>query len=480
MVPESANGEAPPWRRIDTALVCAAVLAALFTRLWRIAAIPAPIFDERLEIDLARSYLIGNPAFFVHPPLEALMVAAGIRAFGDHTFSWRLPNVALGTALVAITYLLERRMFASRLAGAIAAAIMLTDGMFLVGSRIATTTMPEATFVAWSYLLAFRVAQAPAVSSRRWTLAALAITLGLALGTKLVVPLVTWALVACLLAWSVIRRTRKDSLGVAREIAATFAILAGIGAVAYLAIFIPNWRFGWWLEISDFVRYHWWAVQTHLALPTDHPQASPWWSWPLLLRPFAYWIYRTAPPAPAQVVAVWCGGNPALWWAALVAIMIVAVRTIERPSPDGVFIVLGYVAYLAMWLPVRRYIFIYDYAPPLYLAYLALAALLSALWSGTTRTWEQIAMLATLAPSMLLGLGARLGAPALAALAIIYAIMLVRGEAAYAGRLVFVTIVAAALILFVYFLPLWTPSILTTAQYSARMWLSGPGLLDWQ
>jgi dolichyl-phosphate-mannose-protein mannosyltransferase len=476
----SAIGEAPEWRPIDTIVVGTAVLAALVTRLWRIAAIPVPIFDERLTLYLARSYVSGDPALFVHPPLEALLVAAGIIVFGDHAPIWRLPNAILGTALVAITYLLGRRMFGSRLAGALAAGAVILDGMFLVSSRIATTTAVEVTFFAWSYLLALRAVQVRALGSRRRTLAALAIMLGLALGTKLAVPLVTCVLVTGLLVWSISRRRDDSRIGAAREVAATLAMLAGIGGLVYLAIFIPNWRFGWWLGIGDFVRYHLWAAQTHLALPPDHPQASPWWSWPLMLRPFAYWIYHTVPPQPVSVVAVWCGGNPALWWAGLAAVIVLTIRTVERPSPAGALIVIGYVAYLAMWLPVRRYIFIYDYAPPLYLAYIALAATLAALWMGATRAWEQIVMLATLAPTLLLGLGPRLGATALAVLTIVYLIVLARGGVNSAGRFVFLAIVAAALILFFYFLPVWMPQLLTPAQYFARMWLRGPGLLDWR
>ncbi len=476
-VAREASGicEAPDWRPVDTIVIATAVLAALVTRLWHIAAIPAPIFDERLTLYLTRSYLNGDPAFFMHPPLEALLVAASIAAFGDRAPAWRLPNVVLGTALVAITYLLGRRMFASRLAGALAAGIVLLDGMFLVSSKIATSTAAEITFIAWSYLLALRTMQVRDVAARRWTLVALGIALGLALGTKLAVPLITCALVTGFLAWFVIHEERDP-----RELVEMFAILAGIGGIAYLAIFIPNWHAGWWLGIGDLVRYHLWAAQTHLALPRDHPQASPWWSWPLMLRPFAYWIYRSAPPDPARVVTVWCGGNPALWWAGLAAVVVLAIRTAEHPSPAGAFVVIGYAVYLAMWLPVRRYIFIYDYAPPLHLAFFALAAILTALWRGTTRPWEQIVMLATLAPTLLLGLDVRLGAPTLAILAIVYVFALARGGSALAGRFVFLAIAAVALILFIYFLPLWTPWMLTPAQYSVRMWLHGPGMLNWR
>ncbi len=60
-----------------------------------------------------------------------------------------------------------------------------------------------------------------------------------------------------------------------------------------------------------------------------HPYSSPWWSWPLMLRPIAYW--QNFPPQ-GKVATIWGGGNPLLWWGALTAITITAVRALERPN----------------------------------------------------------------------------------------------------------------------------------------------------
>ncbi len=46
--------------------------------------------------------------------------------------------------------------------------------------------------------------------------------------------------------------------------------------------------------------------------------------------------------------------------------------------------------------------------------------------------------------------------------------------------LIVLAIACAALILFVDFLPLWTPWMLRPEQYTARMWLHGPGPFDWR
>ena len=40
------------------------------------------------------------------------------------------------------------------------------------------------------------------------------------------------------------------------------------------------------------------------------------------------------------------------------------------------FVAAGYIANLAMWIPIRRYLFIYSYMPALYFGLLALAGAL--------------------------------------------------------------------------------------------------------
>ena len=107
----------------------------------------------------ARHYIRAEPFLDPHPPLAKLVIAAGILLFGDHPWSWRIGNALLGILLVALTYMLGRRMFASRLAGALAASFVICDGMFLVDSRVAVIDIVYLTLAAWSYLLLFRFAE---------------------------------------------------------------------------------------------------------------------------------------------------------------------------------------------------------------------------------------------------------------------------------------------------------------------------------
>ncbi len=65
---------------------------------------------------------------------------------------------------------------------------------------------------------------------------------------------------------------------------------ASVATITYLAVFIPHYWLGWWGGISDLFKYYkdviWYEQSVSSA---THPYSSKWWSWPLMLRPIAYW-----------------------------------------------------------------------------------------------------------------------------------------------------------------------------------------------
>ncbi len=480
-----------PWLRADTIVLAALVAAAAATRLWHLGHPAEIVFDEVHFVAQARHYIRAEPFLDPHPPLAKLVIAAGILLFGDHPWSWRIGNALIGILLVALTYMLGRRLFASRLAGALAASFIICDGMFLVDSRIAVIDIVYLTFAAWSYLLLFRFAESSGHRDRRRALAAMGITLGLCLGSKLYVPGVTFLLCTGFAAYFVMATVRSQRAAplAARtwRAAGALLIVGSLSAAFYIAVFMPHFLLGWWAGIADLFHYYgdvmWYEASVKNA---THPYASPWWSWPLMLRPIAYW--QNFPPQ-GKVATIWGGGNPLLWWSALTAITITAVRALERPNPARTFLVVGYLSYLVMWMPVGRTLFLYHYMPSVYLGYLALAAIVADAWRGEAEMWECAALLVTMVPACLLGLGFWAGLLPSAALALL-AIYLLATEIApgslpdfeparWAPRLVAVLFVIAAVSLFVYYFPIWTGISIDRAGYYRRMWLQGPGLRNW-
>lgn len=193
-----------------------------------------------------------------------------------------------------------------------------------------------------------------------------------------------------------------------------------------------------------------------------------------MLRAYKYW---SQPLGHGQAREIWGGGNPAIWWGSLVAFGLALGRTLRRGGWSWCFLACGYLAYTAMWVPIRRVLYLYSYMPALFLAILALAGMLDCCWRERSHWWEQLALLLPIAAVGFLGLGPLPGALCATVLAISYSIMQIRLQAG--GRFVCTLFVATTVILFFYFWPIWTALPVSRDQIAARMWLQGGRLANW-
>ncbi len=485
-----------PWLGLDTLLLILLMATAALLRFWNLNHPAELVFDEVHFVGQARHYLHGETFLDPHPPLAKLIIALGIKLFGDVPWAWRVGVAIMGTILSGVSYLLGRRMFRSRLAAAFAAIFVLSDGFFLVDSRIAVIDIVYLTFAAISYLLMFRFIQTPDWRARRGILLFLGLSLGLCLGSKLYVPGITFLLATGFVAFTLARpaaagvdATTAGERG--QRVAGAVLMIGGISAVFYLACFLPHYYLGWWGGIADLFHYYkdvmWYEKSVSTA---THPYASPWWSWPLMLRPVAYWQdFKDLGP----VATIWGAGNPILWWGVIPAMSITAVRAIERPGLTRTFLVIAYLANYVIWIPIGRILFLYHYMPSVFIGYLALAGILDDFWQGDCEIWETIAMLFVLLPAFVLGLGHIAVAlkpgfisenhRPLAGLPFLLLLTLgwipLRRNPRLSGRYVCVAFLACALAVFIYYLPIWIGLPIAREGYYARMWFEGPGLRNW-
>ncbi len=488
------------WTRTDTIAVIAVLAAAAMLRFWHLGHPAEIVFDEVHFVGQARHYLHGESFLDPHPPIAKLLIAAGIILFGDSPGSWRVGNAVLGTAMVGVTYLLGRRMFGSRLAATLAAGLIGLDGFFIVDSRIGCIDIVYLTFAAIAYLLLFRFAAARRLMERRRLVAVIGMVLGLCLGSKLYIPAITFLLVTGFLLFILwvaagkqldarVSPAGSDETIRFRWTAGAALITGSVAAIFYLVAFLPHYALGWWGGLADLMHYYrdvmWYENSVATA---THPYASPWWSWPLMLRPVAYWQNF---PAHGKVALIWGGGNPLTWWAVVPAIMITAARAVERPNLSHLFLVTAFFAYYIIWIPIGRILFLYHYLPSVYIGYLALAAILADMWHGKAEGWESFALSLSVVPVLTLGAGHTaseygliggeasivLGLPLTGTLLLSYMLLAFYGFRV--DRFVVVVFLAMAIVLFIYYLPIWLGTPISRVGYYARMWLEGPGLPDW-
>lgn len=118
------------------------------------------IFDEKYYVNAARVLLgwrvpagltyAGRPPGAdpnpEHPALGKLLIAGGMRLFGDNPLGWRFASVVFGSLALLALYALVRAAGGSRWLATGASAVMASDNLMLVHGRIATLDIFAVTF----------------------------------------------------------------------------------------------------------------------------------------------------------------------------------------------------------------------------------------------------------------------------------------------------------------------------------------------
>jgi dolichyl-phosphate-mannose--protein O-mannosyl transferase len=163
-----------------------------------------------------------------------------------------------------------------------------------------------------------------------------------------------------------------------------------IPAAIYVASYLP-W-FG-----GPTIPFHWNLFELtqqmywyHSGLTSPHPAGSPWWSWPLVLKP-VYWYFGSS--SGGDNAYIYDAGNIVLFWGGLVAFVWCAIAAVRARSLALGFIVFAALVQYVAWIPISRVLFFYHFFTVLPFYLLALAAALAYLWL-TARVRHVVAYLA--------------------------------------------------------------------------------------
>ncbi|MBI3522502.1 MAG: phospholipid carrier-dependent glycosyltransferase [Chloroflexi bacterium] len=316
--------------------------------------------------------------------------AADIVETGRHALAWRLPGVVFGALLAFVLVLLTRRLFRGAALPAVVGGLVLLDGSMFAQPRIGMNDVYVAAFLvaAWYFVVA---AHRPRRSAEVDLLAA-GVLFGLALATKWVAAYAIAALALAVmgitaLAWAREEPGRGGPLDLFKGRGLNALLLVGcfgaIPGLLYLASYLhwfggPTAPYGW--DLVELTKQMYWY---HSGLTSPHPAGSPWWTWPLDLKP-VYWYYAQSADGGAAVI--YDAGNVVLFWGAFVATGWATVAALRARSISLGFVIFALFAQLLAWIFVSRVVFFYHFftALPFYL--MALACALVVLWEGGRRT----------------------------------------------------------------------------------------------
>ena len=378
-------------------------------------------FDEIYHARTAYEHLHGLvPYETTHPPLGKLMMSVGIALFGMTPFGWRFSGTFIGVLMLPALYLLAKQLTKRRDLATFAMFLFAFDLMHFTQTRIATIDSFPVFFIILSTLCMICYLQTdvyaipdnvtpenkPRVLTKAFmkTLVPLALCglfMGLSIASKWIglysaVGLAVMFIVAVyrqfrtgLVAFDVdlehdmtpmqkLRVLWARDLTIRRIlITCAFCVLffIAIPAAIYYLSYIPYLSPSGPVTLERIVKAQvgMYNYQSTPGLGMDHPFNSPWWQWPLILKPMWFSQDKFEPTGFASTIM--CMGNPLIYYIGAVCMVALFGLLVHKylavkgglrlRQGDGnlsiALIVLGFLTQYLPWVLVPRSMYMYHY-----------------------------------------------------------------------------------------------------------------------
>ncbi len=322
-------------------------------------------FDEIYHARTAWEQLEGiQPYEITHPPLGKTIIGLGIRLFGMTPFGWRFSGTLFGVLMLPALYIFAKKLFGGWLVPTACTALMATDFMHFVQTRIATIDTYAVFFTLLMYLFMYLFIS----EGRLLDLALCGVCFGLGAASKWTCFYAGAGLAVIWLCWAVggLSSRKLDWKGFVKNALFCVVFFILVPAVIYYFAYLPygaargitNPLSRDYLRIVlDNQRY---MFNYHSALVATHPYDSRWYQWLLDIRPILYYLDYLP---DGRVSSFGAFVNPVLCWGGLMALFVLGYLAVMRRDRVSAFILVGYLAQLLPWVFVTRLTFAYHYFP---------------------------------------------------------------------------------------------------------------------
>ncbi len=338
-------------------------------------------FDEIYYVRTAEQALkLQDPSEWTQPPTSKLIIAASIAVFGHDPFGWRISGVIFAVLGILLIYLFAKRVFKSSWAGLIAAFLLTFGFMHFVEARIAVPEIYVFFFIIAMFYFFYRYWEDPARGGKYLFISLLFFGLGFSTKWTVMYGFAGMVLLLIYLKWRKPVIHKSEVLWFVGGVAAAVAIYIASYTTYFLA---GHGAHDWWH--LQFAMYDF-----HAHLKATHPASSPWWSWPLMLRPV--WLYLGSFDSSTGYISTF--GNPALWWLGIPAILGVFWLAIRYRNKIAIFISIPFLTQWLAFISIHRVIFIYHFFPNVLFIILAVTLWIQWLWKKYTwGKWVVVAYL---------------------------------------------------------------------------------------
>lgn len=307
-----------------------------------------------------------------HPHLGKILISIGIILFGMNPFGWRFMSVIFGILMIPLIYLFAKKLFQNTFIATATTSLLVFDCMHYNLSRIATIDIFAAFFILlmyyfmYDYFLKDSKYRKTAGCLRdklppKEILFPLALSgIGMALGVATKWTGVYAGLgLGILFIWYTLTHFPKGQALRLCGFCCLFFI--AIPLIVYTLCFIPVVGYTEYSGLIDkAVKGTQYMFDYHSTLVAEHYYSSPFYEWPVIWMPL---LDANDAVNAAQVSAVSCMGNPAIWWVGIPCTLYVFFRWLIKRDKKAGFLCIAYMAQYLPWMSISRITFIYHYFP---------------------------------------------------------------------------------------------------------------------
>jgi|GEM_PF-2576024 len=323
------------------------------------------LFDEYHYIPAANDWLkLVVTRNVEHPPLGKLLIAFGIKFYGDNSIGWRTMGCLSGAFINVICFLLANILFKNLRLSFLLALFTMTNFWIFVQSRIGMLDIFMVLFYlsAIYYLTDYFFTEEKSKISFYLS----AIFWGLAVSIK-------WSAVFLYVPVLLLMLYQMRMKGVKKLI--LFGLLS---VLIYFLTFLPYLfvNGGNQYSIVDIVfKLPFVMLKMQQSVPGNHPYQSEWHTWPLMIRPI--WYYFELAKNLPEFRGVLLIGNPFQMFLGIVSVLYLTFRWNKISSISKITIVL----FLSSWLvwaimPRKAFFFYYFFPSAIFYSFTTLQAIL--------------------------------------------------------------------------------------------------------
>ena len=358
-------------------------------------------FDEIYHARSAWEHLRGMNSYeWTHPPLGKTIISLGIAIFGMTPFGWRFMGTLFGAAMLPLIYWFARKLFGGKTVPNACAVLLAADFMHFAQTRIATIDTFGVFFILQMYGFMYEYL----CSRKLKDLALSGLFFGFGAACKWTCLYAGAGLGVLWLAhW--IRQLRAVSpegaaLGekpdykqpgnaFLKNVGFCLVFFVAVPMLIYYLSYIPYGNARDCLPFSREYTALVWKNQGdmfgyHQGVSSTHPYSSRWYQWMLDIRPVFFYL-KNFGDGRRSSFGTWL--NPALCWAGLLSLFVLAYMLIVRRDRKAAFLLWSYLAQLLPWVLITRTTFEYHYFPCSVFLVLSLGYVFSLMRDGV-KNWK--------------------------------------------------------------------------------------------